>query len=230
MKCEVVSEGQSCKNDAEFIVRTPWTTQLACVECAKSFKRYDVEKLEFTCDWPMGGKECGRIAAYYLHASDDGKHVYQRPLCFEHARLCSLGQHVLLITDDKFDPKLVPHKPPVQLQPRVVVGGPKAGLWCHCGKEGKYRPGETMPLCDEHAPRTTTPKAEPPSEQEFSGGFDREPIDDIFLGRKLPTTPDIFTEGDRWTPSASTASVGDALKDLALTTIRILKEKIEKWR
>lgn len=204
MKCEVVREGQTCGNDAEFIARTPWATQLACKECAVSFKRYGVEQIgPYVCDWPMGGKECGLEATHYF--TSEG---HQRPLCDEHARRAKPSSAVYLITNDGFDPKLVPYKPPVQPPPRVVVGGPKAGLWCWCGVAGKYRGGvEPMPLCDEHAPaESTDPKPDPPT--------------DVFAAIHRAAAADTPVDGD----------VRAAFKSLALLTLQTLKEKVERWR
>jgi hypothetical protein len=150
MKCEIVQSGQQCKNDAVFIVRTPWMTQLACEACSTSFKRYEVQPLTFTCDWPMGGKECGEGATHYVEVQDFPK-TYHRPLCSDHAR----GLFNAKPIDDAFDPKIVPHKPPVQPQPRVTQNAEGvAHLWCHCGAEGEYHSlpnGRAVPLCDAHA-------------------------------------------------------------------------------
>ena len=189
MKCEVVREGQACSNNATLIVRTPWTTQLACEGCSWSFKRYETQRIdEFTCDWPVGGKECSERATHYYEGEG-----HQRPLCAGHASKVNGGVQPI---DEYFNPKLVPYQPPVRPQPRVEQ---KADgtlvLRCHCGAEGKYRGGvESMPLCDEHAP--STPKTESP----------------LALITAL--------EDD----------VRAAFKDLVLSTIRILREKVEKWR
>lgn len=199
MKCEVVREGQDCGNDAEFIVRTPWATQLACEDCSRSFKRFQTQKLEFFCDWPVGGEECGIEATYYFVGE---KH--HRPLCATHAVKLSSSESVHHLSDLGFNPKLVPYKPPVQPQPRVVASANgEAKFYCYCGKEGKYRGGvETMPLCDEHY--TAPSKTKPPS---FKPSRD-------FIHIATPASGDVRV----------------ALKDLALLTIRVLKEKIEKWR
>lgn len=162
MKCEIIQAGQACKEDAAFIVRTPWTTQLACEACSTSFKRYEVQKLEFFCDWPMGGKECGEGAVWFVEVQDFPK-TYHRPLCDDHARGLSNALSMGTVNGPIiFNPLLVPYKPPAQPQPRVTQDAEGvARLWCHCGAEGKYRNlpnGRAVPLCDVHAEdfRTTT--------------------------------------------------------------------------
>ena len=201
MKCEVVREGQACSNNATLIVRTPWTTQLACEGCSWSFKRYETQYIdEFTCDWPVDGKDCGERATHYYKGEG-----HQRPLCAGHASKVNGGVQSI---DEYFNPKLVPYQPLAQPQPRVEQ---KADgtlvLRCHCGAPGKYRGGvETMPLCDKHAPQTTTPKAESPPQH-----WETE--------RMVPLPPGFLAP-----------SLSDAFKDLALTAIQILKGKLEKWR
>lgn len=207
MKCEVVREGQACGNNATLIVRTPWATQLACEGCSWSFKRYETQRIdEFVCDWPVGGKECGEPATHYLEV-DGG----QRPLCVLHATSAAskFGLTVGSINSSDFNPKLVPYKPPARPPPRVEQKADGAViLRCACGALGKYRGGaEPMPLCDEHAPQTTTPKTE-------------LPLDEVQHWERKVITFEL----------PASVTVRSQLKDLAITAIQILKEKLQKWR
>jgi hypothetical protein len=153
--CENLEDTKPCGAPATNIVRTPFSVRLVCDRCHYIFEAQgrDVKPLEFTCDWPVGGRECGEKATRFIIVSDYPS-THQRPLCAEHAAKCP-EKFPLLIDDENFDPKLVPYKPPAQSTPTRIhhKADGEVILRCHCGKVGRFRPNATnLPLCDEHAP------------------------------------------------------------------------------
>lgn len=100
MKCEIIQDGKSCNNEAAVIVRTPWTTQRACLACRQSFKRYEI----LPCDedgveivrhaptpQPRVVQDVGGVVRLWCHCGKPGKFRLgvagddMMPLCDAHA-------------------------------------------------------------------------------------------------------------------------------------------------
>jgi hypothetical protein len=146
--CENLEDTEPCGAPATHIVRTPYSVRLVCDRCHYIFEAQgrDVKPLEFTCDWPVGGRECGEKATHFIETEG-----YHRPICAEHAKNALVATADIVALIDSINPKLVPYKPPTQA-PRIHhKADGTVDLRCHCGAVGKISAESTLPLCDEHA-------------------------------------------------------------------------------